>query len=71
VVYFRKILITTDMSDFSLAAMEYAASFGLLYTARLYLLHVLERPPGGTNVMGGMLTGGPRRSWQSRKEPRS
>jgi len=47
VVYFRKILITTDMSDFSLAAMEYAASFGLLYTARLYLLHVLERPSGG------------------------
>lgn len=41
-VYLRKILITTDLSEYSLAALEYAASFGLLYSARLYLLHVAE-----------------------------
>jgi universal stress protein A len=42
VIYLRKILITTDMSDFSLAAMEYAASLGLLYASNLYCLYVLE-----------------------------
>ncbi len=44
-VYLRKILITTDLSTFSLAAMEYATSFGLLYSSTLYLLHVLEYAP--------------------------
>jgi hypothetical protein len=33
-IFLRKILITTDMSEFSLAAMEYAASLGLLYASR-------------------------------------
>jgi nucleotide-binding universal stress UspA family protein len=51
-VYFRKILITTDMSEFSLAAMEYAASVGLLYAAKLRLLHVLEHTPGGMKRLG-------------------
>lgn len=51
-VYFRKILITTDMSEFSLAAMEYAASVGLLYAAKLHLLHVLEHTPGGMKRLG-------------------
>jgi nucleotide-binding universal stress UspA family protein len=41
-VYLRKILITTDMSQFSLAALEYALSLGLIYNSRLFLLHVLD-----------------------------
>jgi universal stress protein A len=41
-MYLRKILVTTDLSEHSLAAMEYAASFGLLYSSTLYLLHVID-----------------------------
>lgn len=41
-IYLRKILITTDLSEYSLAAVEYAASFGLLYSSKLYLLHVTD-----------------------------
>ncbi|MDH3251316.1 MAG: universal stress protein [Ignavibacteria bacterium] len=41
----RKILVTTDLSEFSLAAMEYASSLGLLFTSRLYLLYVSEETP--------------------------
>jgi len=45
-IYLRKILVPTDLSQVSLAAMEHAASFGLLYGSRLYLLHVVEHSPG-------------------------
>lgn len=41
-VFLKKILIPTDMSDFSLAAVEYAQSFGELYSSSLYMLHVLD-----------------------------
>jgi nucleotide-binding universal stress UspA family protein len=41
-VFLKKILVPTDLSEFSLAAMEYAESFGELYSSRLYMLHVLE-----------------------------
>lgn len=41
-VFLKKIVVTTDLSPFSLAALEYAASFGTLYTSRLYLLFVLD-----------------------------
>jgi len=44
-VYLRKILITTDLSEFSLAAIEYATSLGLIYSSKLYLLHVLDYTP--------------------------
>ena len=44
-VHLRKILITTDMSEFSLAAMEYATSLGFLYSSTLYLLRVLDYTP--------------------------
>ncbi len=44
-VYLRKILVTTDLSEFSLAALEHAASFGLLYGSSLYCLHVLDAIP--------------------------
>ncbi len=42
-IYLRKILVPTDLSEFSLAAMDYASSFGLLYGSRLYMLYVLDR----------------------------
>lgn len=45
-VYLRKILVTTDLSAYSLAAVEYAASFGLLYSSTLHLLHVVESREG-------------------------
>ncbi len=45
-VFLKKILVTTDLSDFSLAAMEYATSLGTLYTSRLYLLHVIDGHEG-------------------------
>jgi nucleotide-binding universal stress UspA family protein len=37
-----KILVSTDFSDFSAAAVEYASSFALLYGARIHLVHVIE-----------------------------
>ena len=42
VVFLRRILVTTDLSQHSLEAMEYASSFGLLYTSTIFLLHVAE-----------------------------
>jgi nucleotide-binding universal stress UspA family protein len=45
-VYQRKILVTTDLSDYSLAAMEYASSLGLIYSSRLFLIHVVDQRDG-------------------------
>jgi nucleotide-binding universal stress UspA family protein len=45
-MYLRKILVTTDLSEYSLAAMEYASSFGLLYSSNLFLLHVVDHREG-------------------------
>jgi nucleotide-binding universal stress UspA family protein len=42
VVYLKKILVTTDLSQYSLEALEYAQSFSLLYASRIFLLHVDE-----------------------------
>ncbi len=39
-----KILITTDLSRYSLAALEYVLGFGLFEGAELYLLHVVDLP---------------------------
>ncbi|HMK38577.1 MAG TPA: universal stress protein [Bacteroidota bacterium] len=41
-VYLKKILVTTDLSLYSLEALEYAQSFGLLYASRIFLLYVDE-----------------------------
>jgi universal stress protein A len=40
VVFLRKILIPTDLSEYSLAAMEYAFTMGLLFGAQLYIMYV-------------------------------
>ena len=41
-VYLKKILVTTDLSQYSLEALEYAQSFSLLYASRIFLLYVEE-----------------------------
>lgn len=44
-VNLRKILITTDLSEYSLAAVDLAVSLRLLYDATLYILYVQEDLP--------------------------
>jgi nucleotide-binding universal stress UspA family protein len=51
-VYLKKILVTTDMSDYSLAAIEYASSFGLLYSSKIYLLYVADIPAALPTMQG-------------------
>ncbi|MBI5473885.1 MAG: universal stress protein [Ignavibacteriae bacterium] len=41
-VYLKKILITTDLSEHSAAAFEHAFSLGLLYASKMFVLHVVE-----------------------------
>jgi universal stress protein A len=41
----KRILVPTDLSEHSLAALEYAVSFGMLYNARLFMLFVADPPP--------------------------
>ena len=48
----KRILIPTDLSDYSLAAIDYAASFGVLYNARLYLLFVADLVPPAMTLHG-------------------
>ena len=48
----RRILVPTDMSAYSLAALEYASSFGVLYDARLFLLHVADEAPPVLSLPG-------------------
>ncbi|HTO95199.1 MAG TPA: universal stress protein [Bacteroidota bacterium] len=46
-VYLKKILVTTDLSQFSLEALQYAQSFSLLYASRITLLYVDEHAHRG------------------------
>lgn len=41
----RKILVTTDLSEHSLAAFEHAFSLGLLYASKVYVLYVVDTAP--------------------------
>ncbi len=42
-IYLKKILITTDLSEHSFAGFEHGLSFGLLYGAKVYVLYVVAR----------------------------
>jgi universal stress protein A len=42
VVFLKRILIPTDLSEFSMAAMDFAESFGDLYSSRISVLHVVD-----------------------------
>ena len=41
----KNILLPTDFSDFSAAAVEHASTFAVMYNARLHVLHVVKDPP--------------------------
>ncbi len=41
----KKILVTTDLSRFSLAALEAASAIGSQFGSKLYLLHVVDSLP--------------------------
>jgi nucleotide-binding universal stress UspA family protein len=51
-IYLNKILVTTDLSDYSLASVEHATSFGLLYNSSMYLLHVQDETPPVFRLQG-------------------
>jgi nucleotide-binding universal stress UspA family protein len=38
----KKILVPTDLSELSIAAVDYAASLALTYGAKIYMLYVVE-----------------------------
>ncbi len=42
---FKKILVPTDFSELSLAAMDYALSFSHVFGGKIYLLHTLDTIP--------------------------
>jgi len=48
-VFLRKILVTTDLSEFSLAAFEYASTACIFFNAEIFLLYVYEGTPAGKN----------------------
>jgi nucleotide-binding universal stress UspA family protein len=41
----KNILVPTDFSDYSAAAIEPASTFAVMYNARLHVLHVVKDPP--------------------------
>ncbi len=41
----KSILVPTDFSDLSLAAMEYAKSFSIIFNTRIYMIHVVKNLP--------------------------
>ena len=45
VINLRRILVTTDLSEHSLAAFEHAFSLGLLYASKVYVLYVVDTAP--------------------------
>jgi universal stress protein A len=44
-IQFKRILVATDFSQFSAVAVQYAASLARRYSAKLYLLTVVETTP--------------------------
>jgi nucleotide-binding universal stress UspA family protein len=41
-IYLKKILVTTDLSEFSLAGLDYATTFALLYSSEIHLVYVVD-----------------------------
>lgn len=52
-VFLRKILVTTDLSDFSLAAFEYATTASIFFNAEIFLLYVYEGGSAARNKPHG------------------
>jgi len=53
----RKILVTTDLSKYSLAGLEYASEIGLSYGSKLYFLYVADEHPLKQASNGADVTG--------------
>lgn len=65
----KKILVPTDLSELSVAAVEYAASLAEKYDARIYLLYVIEgQPSKGLPPDGGYSEAGPAASVEEGKK---
>jgi len=56
----KRILVPTDFSEFSSAAIDYACTLADKFDAELHLLHVLEAHLGSTPVFAGGLALSPR-----------
>jgi universal stress protein A len=52
-VFLGKILVTTDLSEFSAAAFEYAATASIFFDADITLLYVYEGTPAGRSKPHG------------------
>jgi universal stress protein A len=52
-VFLRKILVTTDLSEFSLAAFDYASTASIFFNAEIFLLYVYEGTAAGRNKPHG------------------
>jgi len=44
-IEFKRVLVPTDYSELSLAALDYASTFSKLFGAQVYLLHTLDTIP--------------------------
>lgn len=51
----KRVLATTDFSEYSSEAVDYACTMADKFGAELHLLHVLEKHPSTTPVFGGGL----------------
>lgn len=51
-IYLKKILIPTDLSEHSLAGFEHAFSLGLLYGSKVYVLYVAPAAPSMLTLYG-------------------
>jgi universal stress protein A len=65
----KKILVPTDLSELSVVAVEYAASLAEKYSARIYMLYVIEgQPSKGLPPDDGYSEAGPAASLEEGKK---
>ncbi len=58
-IHLKRILLPTDFSEYSAAAITYACEFADRFKAELHLLHAVEVYPGTTPIFGGGLAVAP------------
>jgi len=65
----KKILVPTDLSELSIAAVDYAASLAEKYDARIYMLYVIEgQPSNGLPQVDGHSEVAQAASWEEGKK---
>jgi nucleotide-binding universal stress UspA family protein len=57
----KNILVTTDFSEYSAAALDHALSLAETHRANVHLLHVIEERPGLARRKGAAESGSPRK----------